>query len=284
LTAITSTTALDAGPAAPHVAPGPGAGFLTATGQTARRTALQFLRTPQLVVLPTIFSALFLFIFRYIFGGAINTGRAVDYVDFLVPGFLVSTVLWSGMNAPAGVAEDSASGVHDRFRSLPIPRAAVMAGRSLADSALTSWALLVTTLVGVAVGFHTHAAVGAVVLAFALILVATCVFSWMFVSLGLLASNAQAAQGMSTLLVIPLTFLSGAYVPVKSMPGWMQPIAANQPVNVMVNAVRSLMLGGTHSAGVGHSTPYWIALSLAWLAGILAVFSSFAVARFARTQ
>jgi ABC-type multidrug transport system permease subunit len=85
-------------------------------------------------------------------------------------------------------------------------------------------------------------------------------------------------------LVIPLTFLSSAYVTVKSMPGWMQPIAANQPVNVMINAVRSLMLGGTHTAGIGHSTPYWVALSLAWLAGILAVFGCFAVARFARTR
>src|SRR5947199_6691027 len=103
-------------------APGAGAGFLTATTQTARRSGLQYLRTPQLLVLPTILGALFLFIFRYIFGGAIATGSSVDYVDFLVPGFIVTTILWTGMNAPAGVAEDAASGVHDRLRSLPIPR------------------------------------------------------------------------------------------------------------------------------------------------------------------
>jgi ABC-2 type transport system permease protein len=266
--------------AAPYAS---GTGFVTATGQTARRTLLQFLRTPQLLVLPTIMGALFLFVFRYIFGGAIQTG-SVDYVDFLVPGFLVGTIFWTGMNAPAGVAEDATSGVHDRLRSLPIPRAAVVAGRSAADAALSSWTLLVTTLLSFAVGFRTHGDLGAVAVAFVLLLVANYAFTWMFITLGLSFGNAQAAQGMSTLLVVPLTFVSSAYVPVDSMPGWMQPIAANQPVTVMINAVRSLMLGGTDAAGVGHTTTYWVVLSLVWCAGILAVFSSIAVARFARAR
>ena len=263
--------------------PDAGAGFLTATEQSARRTILQYLRTPQLLVLPTITGALFLFIFRYIFGGAISAG-AVDYVDFLVPGFLLALVLWTGMNAPAGVAEDASSGVHDRLRSLPIPRAAVVAGRSLADGALVAWTLVVSALLAYAVGFSTHADIGSVVAAFALILVAGYAFTWMFISLGLSAGNAQAAQGMSTLIVIPLTFLSGAYVPVHSMPGWMQTFAANQPVTVMINAVRSLMLGGTQAAGVGQSTAHWVVLSLAWIAGIFVVFSTIAVARFSRTR
>jgi ABC-2 type transport system permease protein len=289
MTAITtssSTAAPNAGVAAPHASQGSGSGasFATATAQSARRTILQFLRTPQLIVLPTIMGALFLFVFRYIFGGAIETGSGIDYVDFLVPGFLLTTIMWTGMNAPAGVAEDAASGVHDRFRSLPIPRAAVVAGRSLADGALVSWALLVTSALGFAVGFRTHADIAAVAGAFALMLVANYAFTWVFVSLGLLAGNAQAAQGMSTLLVVPLTFLSSAYVPVASMPGWMQPVAANQPVTAMVNAVRSLMLGGADAAGIGHSTAYWVALSLVWSAGILAVFCGFAVARFGRTR
>jgi ABC-type multidrug transport system permease subunit len=115
-------------------------------------------------------------------------------------------------------------------------------------------------------------------------LVAAYVFSWLFVSLGLSAGNAQAAQGMSTLLVVPLAFLSSAYVPVESMPGWLQPVAAHQPVTAMVNAVRSLMLGGADAAGVGHTSAYWVALSLLWCAGILVVFCGFAVARFARTR
>jgi ABC-2 type transport system permease protein len=284
MTAITTpTTGRDTDAGAPPASPVSGAGFLTATGQTARRTILQFLRTPQLFVLPTIIGALFLFLFRYIFGGAITTGT-VDYVDFLVPGFLVTTILWTGMNAPAGVAEDATSGVHDRLRSLPIPRTAVVAGRSVADAALNTWTLFVTALLSLAVGFRSHADAGAIVLAFGLLLLANYVFTWLFISLGLSAGNAQAAQGMSTLLVIPLTFVSSAYVPVVSMPGWMQPVADNQPVTVLINAVRSLMLGGTHAAGVGHTTAYWVVLSVAWCAGILAVFSTIAVARFGRAR
>jgi ABC-2 type transport system permease protein len=261
-----------------------GAGFATTTMQSARRTILQFLRTPQLFVLPTITGALFLFVFRYIFGGAIDTGSSVDYVDFVVPGFVLTTILWTGMNAPAGVAEDATSGVHDRFRSLPIPRAAVVAGRAIADGSLNTWTLFVTALLGFAVGFRTHAGIGAIALAFALMLVAAYVFSWFFVSLGLSAGNAQAAQGMSTLLVVPLAFLSSAYVPVESMPGWLQPVAAHQPVTAMVNAVRSLMLGGADAAGVGHTSAYWVVLSLVWCAAILVVFCTFAVTRFSRTR
>jgi ABC-2 type transport system permease protein len=261
-----------------------GAGFATATMQSARRTFLQYLRTPQLLVLPTIIGAMFLFIFRYVFGGAIDAGNGVDYVDFLVPGFLLTTILWTGMNAPAGIAEDAASGVHDRFRSLPIPRTAVVAGRSLADGALVSWTLLVNAVLGFAVGFRTHGSFAAAVGAFVVMLVATYVFSWVFLALGLVGGNAQGAQGMATLLVVPFTFLSSAYVPVDSMPGWLQPFAEHQPITVMINAVRSLMLGGTQAAGVGHTTGYWVVLSLVWCAGILTVFSTVAVARFSRTR
>jgi ABC transporter DrrB family efflux protein len=235
-------------------------------------------------VLPTIMASLFLLIFRYIFGGAIDTGSGVSYVDYLVPGFLVTVVLWTGMNAPAGVAEDAASGVHDRFRSLPIPRAAAVAGRSLADSTLVTWTMLVSAALSVAVGFRTHADAGPIIVAVALMLLETYVFSWVFLTLGLVASNAQAAQGMSSLVVVPFAFLSSAYVPVSSMPGWLQPVAAHQPMTVIINAVRSLMLGGTQAAGVGHTTTYWVMLSLVWSAGILAAFASIAVWRFTRTR
>jgi ABC-2 type transport system permease protein len=271
-----------------HVTPAPvpeaGAGFPTATAQTARRTLLQFVRNPQLLVMPPVMAAFFLLIFRYIFGGAIDTGGSVSYVDFLVPGFLAQTVLWNGMNAPAGVAEDAASGVYDRLRSLPIPRAAVMAGRAFADSALNAWGLAITALLGFAVGFRTHADPAAVIVAFALILAVIYSFSWLFISLGLGTSNAQAAQALSSLIVVPLSFVSGGFVPISSMPGWMQAFAANQPITVIINAVRSLMLGGTHAAGVGHTTTYWVLLSLVWCAGILVVFGTIAVTRFGRTR
>jgi ABC-2 type transport system permease protein len=262
----------------------PGAGFVTATGQAAKRSILQALRSPQLLVLPTVIGALFLLIFRYVFGGAIEAGQGVDYVDYLVPGFVVQSVLWTGMNFPAGVAEDAASGVYDRFRSLPIPRTAVVAGRSLADAGLVIWTLAVTLGLGFAVGFRTHADLPSILAACALMLGMSYVFTWLFISLGLVAGNAQAAQGMASLLVIPLSFLSSAFVPVDAMPGWLQPVAEHQPITAFINAVRSLMLGGTDAAGVGHTTGWWVGISLAWCAGILLVFSAFAVRRFARTR
>ncbi|HMF82991.1 MAG TPA: ABC transporter permease [Acidimicrobiia bacterium] len=269
---------------APSASAGSGTGFVTATAQSARRTILQFFRTPQLLLLGTVQGALFLFMFRYIFGGAINPGGGVDYVAFLVPGFLVTMILWIGMASPAGVAEDASSGVHDRLRSLPIPRAAVVFGRSLADTALTGWGMIVAIGVAFAVGFRFDADPGAVLLALALTLVATYSFMWVFISLGLFSGSAQAAQGTATLLVIPLAFVSSAYVPAHSLPGWMQPFADNQPFTVISNAVRSLTLGGTHAAGVGHTTAYWIILSLVWCAGIFVVFASLAVYRFARRR
>lgn len=284
MSAITSSPPADRSGVAPIAAGRHGVGLFAATVQSARRTVLQFFRTPQLLIMGTIQGALFLFVFRYIFGGAIDTGVAVDYVDFLVPGFLVSTILWAVMNVPAGVAEDAAAGVHDRLRSLPIPRTAAVAGRALADTALASWGLLVTALLGVAVGFRTHASVGAVVAAFALMLLATHAFTWVFVSLGLLAGNSQSAQGLATVVVVPVTFISSAYVPVESMPGWMQPIARNQPLTAMVNAVRSLMLGGTEQAGISDSTSHWVILSLLWTVGIAIVFGLIAVRRFARLR
>ena len=260
-----------------------GAGLVTTTFATARRTILQFFRTPQLLVMGTVQGALFLFMFRYVFGGAISTGGGLNYVDFLVPGFLVTTILWTGMGAAAGVAEDSATGVYDRLRSLPIPRTAVMVGRSFADFTLVAWGMLVTGILGFILGFRAHGSLGSVVLGFVIMLVAGYAFTWIFITIGLVSGNAQAAQGMS-MLVIPFSFISSANVPIQSMPGWMQPFAANQPVTVIINAVRSLMQGGTEVVGIGHTTGYWIVLSLIWCGAILLVFGSIAVGRFGRTR
>src|SRR5437763_611721 len=151
-----------------------GANFVTASLQSAKRTILQFFRTPQLLMLGTVQGALFLFMFRYIFGGAIHPGGGLDYVDFLVPGFLVTGILWLGMPASSGVAEDATTGVHDRLRSLPIPRTSVMFGRSIADTALTLWGLLITTVLAFIVGFRLHSNPVDVVIAVALLVVAWC--------------------------------------------------------------------------------------------------------------
>jgi ABC transporter DrrB family efflux protein len=260
-----------------------GGSYVTTSLQTARRSLLQFFRTPQVLVMGTVQGALFLFMFRYVFGGAISTGGPISYVDFLVPGFLVTAILWTGMGAAAGIAEDSAGGVYDRLRSLPIPRSAVLVGRSLADIALVAWGVLITGLIGFAVGFRTHAPFTHVLAGFGMIVIGAAAFGWVFIVIGLTAGNAQAAQGLG-MLVIPFSFISSANVPVKSMPGWMQPFAANQPVSVIINAVRSLMQGGTQNVGLDHSTGYWVVLSFVWCIAIALVFATIATLRYGRRR
>jgi ABC-2 type transport system permease protein len=283
MTAVTEPTT-DVAAESPVVDGTTGAHFITASLQNAKRTVLQFFRTPQLLMLGTVQGALFLFMFRYIFGGAISPGGGIDYVDFLVPGFLATGILWLGMPAATGVAEDAATGVHDRLRSLPIPRASVMYGRSIADTALTAWGLLVTTVLAFIVGFRLNADVAEVALAIVVLLAAAYSFMWVFITIGLTSKSAQAATGTCTLLVVPLAFISAAYVPADTLPGWMQPIANHQPFTVFSNALRSLTLGGADAVGLGHSTAYWVGLSFLWCAGILLVFGTIAVSRFARRR
>ena len=282
---MTTTDSRTAGLAAPSTIPhGTGAGFVTASLQSAKRTILQFFRTPQLLMLGTVQGALFLFMFRYIFGGAIRVPGGLSYVDFLVPGFLVTGILWLGMPASSGVAEDATTGVHDRLRSLPIPRASVMFGRSLADTALTMWGLFVTAVLAFIVGYRLEADVIDVVLALGLIVLVAYCFSWVFITIGLISKTAQAANGMATLLVIPVAFISAAYVPANSLPDWLRPVADNQPFTVFSNALRGLTLGSPRAFGIGHTTTYWVVLTLIWCAGIFLVFSTIAVRRFSRQR
>jgi ABC-2 type transport system permease protein len=256
------------------------AGFSVSTLGIAKRTLLRFLRTPQLVVLGTIQGAMFLLIFRYVFGGAIGAG-GLSYVDFLVPGFITTGVLFAGMGAAAGVAEDLEQGFVDRLRSLPIPRSAVLAGRALADTGMQLWGLIITTAIGFAVGFRIHGSVLDAVAAFGLLILLGFAFEWLFITLGMFAGSAQAAQGLA-LLVFPLTFVSSAYVPVETMPGWLQAFAEHQPITVMVDAVRALTQGPAAELQLGHSAGYYVIRSLVWAAAIVAVFAPIAVARFRR--
>jgi ABC transporter DrrB family efflux protein len=255
-----------------------GASLTTSVAAVALRTIRKFVRTPQLIVIGTIQAAMFLLIFRYVFGGAITVG-GISYVDFLVPGFITTGVLFSGTGAAVGVAGDVEQGFFDRLRSLPIPRSSVLAGRSVADTALLTWNLAVTVAIGFAVGFRLHGSVAEGVAAFGLCVVFGFAFSWVFITIGLYAGNAQAAQGLS-LLVFPLTFVSSAYVSVASMPGWMQAFAEHQPITAMVDAVRSLTLGDQAEAVLGHSSGHYLVASLLWSAALVAVFAPLAIARF----
>lgn len=246
----------------------------------AKRTWLKFIRTPQLVVVGTVQGAMFLLIFRYVFGGAIVSGN-LSYVNFLAPGFITTGIIWQGMASAAGIAEDHDQGFFDRLRSLPIPRSSVLAGRAVADTATQTWGLTIMTIIGFAVGFRLHAPIGNAVFAFALIILYSFAFEWVFITLGLFAGNAQAAQGMS-LMLIPFTFVSSAFVPVESMPGGLQAVAEYQPITYMVDAVRTLTQGARLEAELGHTAGYFVVRSLLWSVAIVLVFAPIAVARYRR--
>jgi len=259
-----------------------GAPYLSASRQVAVRTLKKFIRTPALIVAGTAQGVLFLLIFRYVFGGAVAHTGALNYVDFLVPGFVVTGVLFQGMGAASGVAEDMESGLFDRLRSLPIRVISIITGRVAADTALVAWGVIVMTVVGFAVGFRISGTPPQAIAAFGLTILYGFAFVWLFIALGLVAGNAQAAQGLA-FLVFPLSFVSSAYVPIATMPGWMQTFARNQPMTQMVNTVR-LLTGGAHAQSLlGHPVSYYLWPSLLWSAAIIAVFAPIAASKLKRS-
>jgi ABC-2 type transport system permease protein len=247
-------------------------GLVPSTLAVARRALLRYVRTPQLIVIGTIQMAGFMLVYRYVFGGAIDAGP-VDYVDYLVPGFVTTGVLFAGIGAAVAMAEDLEHGFVDRLRSLPIPRSSVLAARTLADTAILTFSLAVTVAIGFLVGFRLHGTALDGLAAFGLVVLFGYVFEWVFVTVGLFAGNAQAAQGVA-LLVFPLTFISSAYVPVDSLPAGLRDFAEHQPITYMVDAVRSLVLG--QPAGDA------VLGALLWSAAILAVAAPLAIARYRR--
>jgi ABC transporter DrrB family efflux protein len=214
-------------------------------------------------------SIMFLFMFRFVFGGAIVTGSS-SYVDFLVPGYVATIVLFTGGGIAVAVADDRAQGFTDRLLSLPIPRRALVLGRTVADSMTNTWSICTTAAFGFLIGFRLGS-LDEGLAALGLCLVYGVVFTVVFIVMGLAAPNGQAAQGLS-LLAFVFAFISSTYVPVSSMPGWLQPFAKYQPITPMVDAVRSLLVGSTSD----------VALALGWSALLVAVFAPIAVLRYRR--
>jgi ABC transporter DrrB family efflux protein len=249
--------------------------------QIAKRALLRYMRSPQLIVLGTIQGAMFLLIFRYVFGGAIQL-PGLSYVDFLVPGFITTGVLFTGMGAATVVAEDLQQGFVDRLRSLPIPRLSFLAGRAVADSFWNTWGLLISTAIAFAVGFRLHSSVPDALAAFGLCVLFGFAFEWMMITIGLVSGTPQAAQGLA-MLVFPLSFISSAYVPVRTLPGWLQAFATHQPLTYMVDSVRSLTEGGAAQSLLGHHAEYWVLRALLWSAALIIVFAPLAALRYNRS-
>jgi len=280
MTAVPIPANSDTG-ARPSAPAGRTAGVGATVSAVAVRTLRKYMHTPQLLVTTIVGGATFMILFRYIFGGALRFGT-VPYVDFLIPGMVMTSVLITGTGSAVGVAEDSDQGFSDRLRSLPAPRIGLLAGRALGDTGVVAWGTAFTAALGFALGFRIHGTAGEALLAFGLCLACGFAFLWVFICIGLVSRNAQAAQGFS-MLAYPVIFVSSAYVRVNTLPGWMQPVAEHQPITIMCNAVRSLALGNPALAGLGHTTTYWALLSLAWAAGITLVFAPLATTLYRRS-
>jgi ABC transporter DrrB family efflux protein len=240
----------------------------------AKRNLLRIVRTPQMLVIGAIQPAMLLVLFRYVLGGAIAVPGG-SYVDYVVPAVFLEAVLIGGMTTSISLATDMKSGIMDRFRSLPMSRSAVLAGRTLADLARSLLSLAIMVGLGLAVGFHFHNGTVAVVAGLALIVGFGYAFSWMYATIGLATKDPETAQVAGILPFFVLMFASNAIVPLTTMPGWLQPFARNQPLSVTIAAVRSLLEGGP--------TAHWAIQAVAWSVGLFVVFFAIALSLYRRS-
>ena len=236
----------------------------------ARRNLMYYLRLPQLLVFSTIQPVMFLLLFTYVFGGAIAT-QAGKYINYLLPGIIVQAALFGGTATAIGLAEDLSKGLIDRFRSLPMARASVLAGRTIADSIRNVFVVTLMLLVGTLIGFRFQGGALHAALAFILVIAFGHVFSWIFAFIGMMVKDPETAQVAGFVWVFPLVFASSIFVPTRTMPNWLRIFAENQPVSVVTNVVRGLTLGT--------STDDWWKAAL-WLVSIYLIFAPLAVWRY----
>jgi ABC-2 type transport system permease protein len=250
-----------------------------------RRNLLRYVRLPTLLIFSTVQPVMFVLLFVFVFGGAIKLPIAgVSYVDFLMPGIFVQTVVFGSTQTGVGLAEDLQGGMIERFRSLPMARSAVLAGRTLGDTVRNTFVVVLMTIVGMLVGFNYHAGLLLFAAAVLLAVLFGFAFSWISAFIGLTAGNVEAAQAGSFVWIFPLTFASSAFVPIQSMPGWLQAWAKVNPVSVTVNALRALILGGSTATRLqGGTTFTHVWQALAWFAGILLVFVPLSVRKYRQT-
>jgi ABC transporter DrrB family efflux protein len=246
------------------------------TFAVAQRNLITYRRVPQLLVFSTIQPVMFVLLFTYVFGGAIQLppGFNYPYIDYLMPGIFIQTVVFGSLAAAIGLATDLKSGLLERFRSLPMARSAVLTGRTLSDLVRNIFVVILMLLVGFLIGFRFHTNVFEAVGGCVLVLAFGFSMSWIFATVGLVVGDPETAQAAAFPILAPLVFASSAFVPVTSMPSWLQTWAEHQPVSVTCNAVRALFTGYTTP---GSSTTGLVIESLAWAVAILVVFAPYAV-------
>ena len=249
-------------------------GVVRDTKAVAWRNLIAYMRVPQLLVFSTIQPVIFVLMFRYVFGGAIGDRGGVPYVDYLMPGIFVQTVVFGAIATAIGLAADMKSGLMERFHALPMARSAVLTGRTLADLARNVLVVILMMVVGFLVGWRIHTDMLGLLAGALLVLVFGYALSWIFATVGLAVGDPETAQAAAFPVLAPLVFASTAFVPLETMPSWLQVFAEHQPVSLTATAVRALTIGGPAST--------YVLQALAWDVGILAVFGVLAVRLYRR--
>jgi ABC-2 type transport system permease protein/oleandomycin transport system permease protein len=265
-------------PGAP-AAPGLPARFRWAVSDTltiTRRNLIVWMRVPAYIVFTVIQPVMFVLMFRYVFGGAIPVNVPGGYVNFLMPGILAQTAAFASFGTAISLAMELKKGVIDRLRSMPMARSAVLAGRLVADTGRMTVTIVIVLAVGYAVGFRFNNGVGPAILMVLLAIVFGVAICCISAFTGLAIGDEESVQAFGLIWLFPVTFLSSAFVPISTMPGWLQAFANNQPVTYVVDTMRALALGGPVGANL------W--KSVAWLAGIFIVFLPLAVRAYRRAS
>ena len=239
-----------------------------------KRNLLKYLRVPTLLIFSTVQPVMFVLLFVYVFGGAIQLPGSQSYTNFLMPGIFVQTSIFGSTQTGVGLAEDMGKGLIDRFRSLPMSRAAVLIGRTLSDACRNLFVVLLMTAVAYAIGFRFQAGFIKAIAALLLAVGFGFAFSWISATIGLAVRDVESAQAATFVWVFPLTFASSAFVPIDGFPSWLQTFAEWNPITIAVDAIRALVLGGPLAPRL------WQALL--WIVVILAVFIPLAVRTYRR--
>jgi len=246
--------------------------LVTDTMIIAERNLVRLPRAPDLLLAFTVQPIMFFLLFVYVFGGAIATPGFEDYKDFMLPGIIVQNVAFGGFVTALGLNEDLSKGLIDRFRSLPMARAAVLAGRTLADVVTNILSMVILIVTGLLIGFSFHAGVVDVIVGILLLIFFGYAFSWVFALLGMLVSSPEAANSVGFIAVFPLTFISSAFVPTESMPDVLRAFAEENPFSIVVNAMRHLW--------VGTPAENYVWGAFLWSFVILVIFAPLAVRRY----
>ena len=264
-------------------APRPTVGWLiTDTLSVARRHLLKITRVPESLFFALIQPVMFVLLFAFVFGGAINVGQggARAYREFLIPGIFAQTVMFAVASITVGITEDSHRGIMDRFRSLPMKPGAVLGGHTLASLLQNSLVIVMLSVTGLAVGWRPRGTVSETALAYLMFAAFAYAITWVGAWIGLHMPSPEVAGTAGLAWIFPLTFASSVFTPIGTMPGWLQPIAQWNPVSCLALAARTLFHNPTPLMGDTFPEQHCVALSFGWAALLLVIFAPAAVRYF----